>query len=145
LKDLPQLSKEDGTDKYLRRNTRYLRICEKLKSKEIMAQIQFLISVSLIFEKFLTLFQKQEPQIHMLHSESRDLVKTLKLRFMNQGAVGVNGFKLAKIDPRDSKYLLNLKEMEIGSYTQKNLSKIDTGKQNNLQYNMRKLFQEATC
>ena len=89
LKDLPRLCKEERTDKYLRRNTRYQRICEKLKSKEIMAQIQFLISIGPVFEAFLTSFKKQEFLIHILHTESCDLVKILMLRFMKQEAIGV--------------------------------------------------------
>ena len=88
-------------DKYLRKNTRYHRVCEKLKSKDIMTQIQFLISIGPVFEAFLTSFQNQMPLIHMLHTESCALVRTLMLRFMKQEAVGVRRSKLATIDTKD--------------------------------------------
>ena len=56
------------------------------------------------------------------------------LRFMKQEAVGVRRSKLATIDTKDTKNSLDLKQMEIGSDTQKTLSKLDTGKQKT--YNM---------
>ena len=145
LKVLPQISKDQGTDKYLKKNSRYLRICEKLKSKEILAQIQFLISVGPVFERFLIMFQKQEPLIHMLYSEACDLIRTLMLRFVKHDIVAdAIGSKLVKLDVKDLNNCLDLKEMEVGSDTEKTLSKLDSGKQKSLQYDMRKFYQEVT-
>jgi len=63
--------------KRLANNSRYIRICEKLKSSLTLLEIQFLLSTCSVFERFLKMFQK--PLIHIIFSEYIDL-KTFLLR-----------------------------------------------------------------
>ena len=62
-KDLPRVSQKECTDKYLKKNERYKKICEKLKLKEALVEVEFLLSVGVLFTDFLSLFQIQEPLI----------------------------------------------------------------------------------
>ena len=50
-------------------NTLYKKIVEKLKEHQFKTLIHFLISVASIFLKYLLIFQKDEPLIHILHTE----------------------------------------------------------------------------
>ena len=47
-----------------------------LESKEVEVEIEFLLSIKPIFDEFLTRFQKEEPMIHLLHSNCEKLLKT---------------------------------------------------------------------
>ena len=145
LTDLPQRSKKDNSYGLLKKNPRYLRICQSLSGKECLAQIHFLVSVGPLFEPFLKNFQKQEPLIHILYSVTSELLKAVMLRFMKHDVVSCKtGRKLQEIDAHDSSKLLNLNEMEVGESTEKTMSALDTGKQKTIRYDMRKFYQAVT-
>lgn len=145
LKDLPQRSKQDHTYVQLRKNTRFLRICQLLSGKECKAQIQFIVGVGPLFEPFLRQFQKKEPLIHLLYSESCDLLRSVMLRFIKFDAVGeVSGHKLGKLDVHDVQNLMDLESMEIGADTEKTLSSLDKSKQKIQRIEMQKFYQCVT-
>ena len=50
-------------------NARYIRIRRQLESKDLVAQIHFLVSVADIFNPFLKFFQTEEPLVHLLYDE----------------------------------------------------------------------------
>ena len=142
LTDLPQRSKADHTYSYLKKNTRYQRICQSLSGRECLAQIQFLVCVGPLFEPFLKEFQKQQPLIHLLYQETSNILKSVMLRFVKQDAIGnKSGRKLKNIDVDDSKNLLELHDMEIGADTEKTLSVLDSGKRKTQLYDIRKFYQ----
>lgn len=145
LKDLPQRSKEDHTHPQLKKNTRYIRICQVLSGKECKAQIQFLVGVGPLFEPFLRQFQKQEPLIHLLYSETSALLKSIMLRFIKFDVVGEkSGRQLTMIDAHERQNLMDIESMEIGADTQKTLSNIDKGRQKTQRIEMLQFYQAVT-
>ena len=72
LTDLPAMEKSISS------NT----IFEKLKEHHFLPLIHFLISVASILSKYLLIFQKDEPLIHILHTEYVSLLQQLMGRFL---------------------------------------------------------------
>ena len=68
LTDLPAMQKSISS------NTLYKKIVEKLKEHQFLPLIHFLISVASFFSKYLLIFQKDEPLIHILHTECVSLL-----------------------------------------------------------------------
>ena len=56
------------------------------ESKEVEVEIEFLPSIKPIFDDFLTRLQKEEPVIHLLHSNCEKLLKTAMGRLMQSKA-----------------------------------------------------------
>ncbi|KAH3881244.1 hypothetical protein DPMN_005168 [Dreissena polymorpha] len=84
-------------------------------------------------------FQKQEP---LIYQETSSILHPVMLRFVKQDAVGnKTGGELKNIDVFESKNRLELKNMEIGAPTEKELSVIDSGKQKTHLYDLRKFYQ----
>ena len=54
--------------------------------QEVEVEIEFLPSIKQIFDEFLTRFQKEEPMIHLLHSNCEKLLKTAMGRLMQSKA-----------------------------------------------------------
>ena len=65
-------------------NTRYIRIRRQLESKDLVAQLHFLVSVGDIFNSFLTFFQRDEPLIHLPLEQLTLLLKMLMRRFIKK-------------------------------------------------------------
>src|SRR5437867_1982933 len=61
LKDIPKEGNKSVTT-----NARYLRVRKYIENKETLVQLHFLKSVCILFTRFLKLFQKAEPLIHLL-------------------------------------------------------------------------------
>ena len=72
LTDLPAMEKSISS------NT----IFEKLKEHHFLPLMHFLISVASILSKYLLIFQKDEPLIHILHTECVSLLQQLMGRFL---------------------------------------------------------------
>ena len=64
-------------DKAIIKNDKYIVIKKALESKEVEVEIEFLLSMKLIFNEILTKFQKEEPMIHC-----EKLLKTAMGRLM---------------------------------------------------------------
>lgn len=115
LKDLPQVSQNNRTSHFLKKNERYKRICQGLSSHEMYIQLLFIISCGPLFNPFLKLFQKQEPLIHQLHSESTDLLRKVMNRFVKDDLVrNACSKKLIDIDLDKRENLQDMKDMETG-------------------------------
>ena len=60
----------------------YKKISDLVICKDILVEIHCVVTVADIFNRFLVLFQKGEPLIHVLHSECMSLVLTIMRRFL---------------------------------------------------------------
>ena len=63
-------------------NRTYKKINDQIKSKDILAEIHFVVAVADIFSQFLVLFQKDKSLTHILNSECVSLVLTIRRRFL---------------------------------------------------------------
>ena len=95
-----------------------------LKSPTTLVQINVLLSLSaLSYDRFLKLFQREDPLVHVLHSEMMDLLRSFLLRFL-KGTV-VDGLKTGKklkefnVEPSE----IQRSDLEVGQSTQKLLDK----------------------
>lgn len=118
LKKLPKQSVENKTQKLLEKNARYLRICRCLKSQETLVQINFLISLQALYDRFLLMFQREDPLVHILYSEMSDMIKSFMLRFIKSDVIGESeGMKLLGIDVDKEDNLLKDNHIEVGEST----------------------------
>jgi len=146
LKDLPQESQKNHTSKHLKENDRYKRICERLKTHETLIQIHFLLSLTPMFQEYLTIFQKQEPLIHMLFPEGADLLKKVMNRFLKFDVVsGKSTSKLCQIDVEKQENIMPLKDVDIGTEASEWLCKVDSSsRQKLLRMQILKFYQEVS-
>ena len=106
-------------------NARYIRIRRQLESKDLVAQMHFLISVADIFNSFLKFFQSEEPLIHLLHDQLTTLLKMVMGRFIkkellaNKAAKGLSNISLEVLENH-----LAYKELEIGEQTRREIGKL---------------------
>ena len=61
-------------------------------------QINFLVSVKVVFDRFLTILQRQEPLVYLLDEECMVLVKTLLRRFLKPDACEKTSRDIVKMD-----------------------------------------------
>lgn len=123
LTTLPKTAADARTLKMVESNPKYIRICRMLKSPTTLIQINFLLSLSALYDKFLKLFQREDPLVHILHSEMMDLLRSFMLRFL-KGTV-VDGLKTGK-NLQDFNVELSesqRSDLEVGQSTQKLLDK----------------------
>ena len=89
----------------LSKNKKYDRIKAALKEKEFnyLIEIKFLIGISPIFLKYLTIMQSEGPLVHFKFSEMKLIISTLMRRFMAAGVVDkcTTGKELAELDIKD--------------------------------------------
>ena len=76
---LVELPKNDNN---ISQNDRYFSIKQALESKEKGTEIKFMISIILVFDVFMTKFQREEPMIHLSHPNSEKLLKTIMARLI---------------------------------------------------------------
>ena len=89
-------------------------------------QLHFLQNLEPLFIPFLTLLQREEPLIHVLHDQPSELVRIIMMRFFKQSVVGEKTGKSLlslDVDNTDNK-LKHDREMEIGEPTSKTLKKL---------------------
>lgn len=129
LKFLP---KEKSSWKKLQNNARYRRISSVLKDPTTLVYLNFVLAISLDFQKYLSLFQTEGPIVHLMYSEMNLLLRTIMLRFLKEEIVGsAEGSKLLDIDIENFDSFLPLKGMNIGEATRRALSqlKVDDAKE----------------
>ena len=80
LTDLPAKQKSISS------NILYKKIVKKLKEHQFLPLIHFPISIASIFLKYLLIFPKDEPLIHILHKECGSLLQQLMGRFLKADA-----------------------------------------------------------
>ena len=101
---LPNSIKSKSQKKNLETNEKYRRICKNLTDRKVMVQVAFLMSVTPLFEKFLTIFQCKGPIVHVILDECSSLLRTVIGRFMKTDVVGdKTGRRLLEIDCKDAK------------------------------------------
>ena len=85
--------------------------------------IHFLISVASIFSKYLSIFQKDEPLIHILHTECVSLLQQLMGRFLKADVFsGKSGDEYPQIQV-GHKNQVEDSNLEIGDKTHSHFSK----------------------
>uniref|UniRef100_L7M0A4 HAT C-terminal dimerisation domain-containing protein n=1 Tax=Rhipicephalus pulchellus TaxID=72859 RepID=L7M0A4_RHIPC len=96
------------------------RLAAALSDKKIKAKMLFLRSTAELFIGFQAIFQRQEPLIHVVYSESVSLVRKLLSRFMRHDAYSsLNGAQLKQLDVGATE---NLRQMpEIGLDTEEEM------------------------
>ena len=105
-------------------NTLYKKIVEKLKEHQFLPLIHFLISVASIFSKYLLIFQKDEPLVHILHTEYVSLLQQLMRRFLKAGIFsGKSGNEYPQIQ-LGHKNQVEDSNLEIGDKTRSHFSKL---------------------
>ena len=143
LKELPKTAAQNKTVKLLEKNESYSRICRLLKAPAILIQMNFLISLEPLYDRFLKLFQREDPLIHILYSEMKDLMRGFMLRFLKSSIVSAQntGKKLLEVDVEEKDNQLS--DMEIGQSTKSLLDKKKDIAKAELM-NMRKFYQTVT-
>lgn len=78
-------------------------------------QLNFLLNVFPVLNRFLTLSKVTISKIHLLYSASKELLQTILLRFMKTETVSnKRGNQLMNIDGKDIKNLRPVEEIKIG-------------------------------
>ena len=143
LTTLPKTAAASRTLRMLESNIRYNRICRMLKSPTTLIQINFLLSLSTLYDRFLRLFQREDPLVHILHSEMMNLQRSFMLRFLKGTVVDElkTGKKLKEfnIESSDSQR----SDLEVGQSTQKIIDK-KPDLANKEVMSMRKFYQTVT-
>ena len=86
----------------------------QLESKDLVAQIHFLVSVADIFNPFLKFFQTEEPLVHLLYDQLATLLAVLLGRFIRKDLLANKSTrKLSKICLEVMGILLAYTELEI--------------------------------
>ena len=111
-------------------NVRYIRIRRQLESKELVAQIHFLVIVADIFNPFLKFFQTEVPLVHLLWDQLGILLTGLLGRFIRKDLlVNKAARKLSKIRLEELENHLAYSELEIGEQTCQEIEKLSEEKQ----------------
>jgi len=106
----------------IKENKEYDSIKSSLSSHVLRTRLLFISYLCrAIFDKFLTLFQKTGPMIHLLYKELSDLYRTVLLSFLKLDYIGnKEGSELLLIDFKLAEKQLNDKQIRIGE-EEKNL------------------------
>ena len=111
-------------------NARYIRIRRQLESKDLVAQIHFLVSVADIFNPFLKFFQTEEPLVHLLCDQLATLLAVLLGRFIRKDLLANKSTrKLSKICLEDVGNHLAYTELERKEQTRQEIKKLSEEKQ----------------
>ena len=110
----------------------YKRVYMMLGTKErgtTKVTLEFLRDVMPVFEKFLLLFQKASPVIHVVYDNMCDTLLKLQRRFMKPQTIEKKyGAELVSIQCTDIKLQLVDKELIIGDATRKALATLQSDK-----------------
>ena len=101
--------------------SKFKKLCEAFSSKTLLPKALFLKNISGIFIKTQSLFQKNEPLIHILYDEHNQLLRTLMGRFMRtQSYLSVEDLTTIDVEKGE----LWLHTPEVGADTEIELKKI---------------------
>ena len=146
LIELPRIMAKEKKEASLKNNERYKRICQKIKNPEIFVHLHFLQNLESVFHPFLTLFQKEEPLIHILYHKLSELLRTIMFRFLKPGVVGENtGKNLKAVELSKPENQLSDQLIEVGETTRKKaLKKPKPGQEKGLLLDVRMFSQTTT-
>ena len=68
---------------------KYIRIARKLNDASMKVELEFLIELEPLFNRYLKLFQKEEPLINLVHEETVELIKFF-VRFLKTECFEIN-------------------------------------------------------
>jgi hypothetical protein len=104
---------------------RYKRIKAVMEDSSTLAYLHFIVYLSSCVTPFLTLFQTEDPLVHILYDSSNDLVRSLMLKFMKRESVeGKTDQQLCDVKCDDVQNWLSLQVVEIGVGTRKALAAV---------------------
>ena len=104
--------------------------------------LEFLNNIIPLFEKFLLLFQKSSPVVHILYDSLCDIIVKIPRRFLKAETMDNKyGSDLTSIDC--TKYQLPYKEIVIGDTTRKALRDLTVDQQKGAYLGMRSFFNAA--
>ena len=144
LTDAPRKAREERTERVLQNNETYKRICNAVRGTDVLLQIHFLISIKEVFDRILSILQRQEPLIHILHEECLNLVKTLQRRFLKTDAIEKSSRELLKMDVKEKVIQCGDNELQVGEETRKVLGKLTPDQQKLPMKNIRSFLQEVS-
>ena len=94
------------------------------EGKKTKAQLEFICNVSPIFEDFLTIFQKNCPQVHIFYDKMSEVLRKLMGRFLKKEAYDKKfGSDLVRIDCSANNQLPD-SDISIGDATKKALAQL---------------------
>ena len=145
LSTLPKISRETSTQRELMGSEKYKRICAKLKDHSTLVELCFLQNMKSIFAPIMTLLQREEPLVHVLHEQLSEFIRTLMKRFIKQDVVNEKqGEELLNLDMVNSANELSNLDMEIGEPNITALEGLKESQKNNLFRNMRNFYLVTT-
>ncbi|CAN8028885.1 unnamed protein product [Ixodes persulcatus] len=107
------------------------KLAAAFSKKDLYAKVLFLKNCAELFSRFQTLFQKQEPLLHILHAELLSLVQGILSRCLRSAAyVDKSAEELKKLDVQD--YTLWKTKPEVGMDTEQAMLKWDPGEKKRL-------------
>lgn len=107
------------------------KLAAAFSKKDLYAKVLFLKNCAELFSRFQTLFQKQEPLLHILHAELLSLVQRILSRCLRSAAyVDKSAEELKKLDVQDS--TLWKTKPEVGMDTEQAMLKWDPGEKKRL-------------
>ena len=115
-------------DKIPEKDDRFINSIEKLGSPMHLATLQFSLCITNEIEPFLTFFQAERPLAVFLFEKLKDLVTSLMERFVKSDVLESNSSvnKLLKIDLADTKNLISIDKIKVGSGAQLICQKVKT-------------------
>ncbi|CAF2834584.1 unnamed protein product [Rotaria sp. Silwood2] len=127
----------------IKSNKKYNSIKSYLSSNVSRTRLLFISYLCrVVFDKFLTFFQKNSPMIHLLYEELSNLYRIVLLSFLTSEYVGnKQGNDLLLIDPKLSEKQLNDKQIRIGEETRKSLTLLSKDEKEEFFRDVRNIFQ----
>lgn len=120
----------------------YKKIISFLQKKSIKAELIFISSSSSLFTKFTGLFQKEEPLIHMIHDEIKQLIITIMGRVCKKEAI----FEFQKepnLDAFKTENLVKIKEIFFNDNLANCLASLTSNERDNFALRIRKHYVAA--
>ena len=112
-----------------------------VNSKEVVVELYFIQFVVKAFQPFLLLFQRRDPQIHILYEEMCFLIRTLMLRYVKAELVASkSGKELLDIKHKDVTNQLSDDLVVVGDETRKQLIKLKTDVQHRILLSIRNFY-----
>lgn len=103
----------------------YDRICALLKKKTMKCELLFLLSSISIFTKYTKMFQKEEPLIHKVYSELKDLVISIAIKICKQDVVKIFQSSMpSQCNPFEKNNLIPLTDLIFEKDLQSELSTV---------------------
>jgi len=128
------------SSKKLNENDRVVKIVNDLKNPSIEAEVLFVSESAQLFQNFCKLFQKQEPLIHILYEEARNLLTIILNKICKLETV--KNFNKLK-NPFDIENMLPTKDVKCSDKTDEALKKLSERDTLRVRYNVQQHYKAA--